>query len=229
MKNLLIVIPVYNEQENIESVISEWENLNIDVEFDILIINDGSKDETPIILERLKNKYKNLYIINKENSGHGNAIIDGYKYSVEKKYNFTFQVDGDSQFSSSDFKKIWNYRHKVDLVSGNRENRNDPIIRILLSKIFLRAFLLMLFLKYLKDPNVPFRLINNNFLSEFLKVCEKQNLAPNILMSLYAKKIIFIEVKHYTRKTGEINWKLRKLFVFGVKLIVEIISFWKKI
>ena len=77
MKNLLIIIPVFNEQENIESVIDEWQNIIIDSEFDILIINDGSEDKTPIILERLKNKYKNLYVINKKNRGHGNAIIDG--------------------------------------------------------------------------------------------------------------------------------------------------------
>ena len=80
--------------------------------------------------------------------------------------------------------------------------------------------------KCLIDANVPFRLINYNFLKNFLSILENKSfLAPNILMSIYAKKIIHINVSHYKRSAGELNWSIKKLFNFGSKLIIEILQF----
>lgn len=108
---------------------------------------------------------------------------------------------------------------------GYRKNRKDPIIRIFLSKVVLRFFFILFFQKNIHDANVPFRLIKNDFLKKFMINCNKKYIAPNILMSIFAKKIIFIKVKHFQRTKGEIKWNAQKLLSFGIRLIIEIFYF----
>ena len=66
------------------------------------------------------------------------------------------------------------------------------------------------------------------FLDNFVKNSSKKYIAPNILMSLYAKNVLSLRVKHFQRSKGVIRWPLKRLFYFGVRLIVEIAE-WKKI
>ena len=165
-------------------------------------------------------------VLNKNNGGHGDSVLFGYKYAVKKNYKFIFQVDSDNQFNSSDFNKFWKIRdNNYDLILGYRKNRKDPIIRIILSKIILKFFFIIFFQKYILDANVPYRLMKNKFLRKFIYLCDRKYLAPNILMSLVAKKIISINVNHFQRTTGEIKWSLIKIINFGIKLIGEIIFF----
>ena len=229
MKKLALIIPVYNEEGNIEKVINNWKSILNKKDFDIIVIDDGSTDNTNIILKKLKIQIVNLKILNKLNGGHGEAIYLGYVYSLRKKYKFIFQIDGDDQFSSDDFKKIWKLRNKnYDLILGHRHNRKDPSIRVFLSKIILRSFFLLYFNKNITDANIPFRLIKEKFLKKFITISSKKYIAPNILMTIFSKKTLFIKVSHFERSKGNIKWPFKKLFNFGVKLILEIIK-WKNI
>ena len=138
MKQLAIIIPVYNEEENIEKVINDWRKILEKKKFDIIVINDGSKDKTKLILDKIKKKSSNIKVINKLNGGHGESIYLGYKYATKKKYKFIFQVDSDDQFSASDFKALWKLKDKsYDLIMGYRQYRKDPLLRIFLSKVVL--------------------------------------------------------------------------------------------
>jgi|TARA_B110000483_G_scaffold216866_1_gene268790 glycosyltransferase involved in cell wall biosynthesis len=229
MKELAIIIPVYNEEENVEKVLKDWKNILEKKKFDIIVINDGSTDKTKSILNKVRFKNSHIKVLNKKNSGHGETVFLGYKYAVKKKYRFIFQVDSDDQFSSSDFKRLWKFKDKsYDLIMGNRLRRKDPIVRIFLSKIVLRLFFLVYFNKNITDANIPYRLIGYNFLNNFVKKSSKKYIAPNILMTLYAENILSLSVKHFQRSKGVIKWPLKKLFNFGLILILEILE-WKKI
>jgi dolichol-phosphate mannosyltransferase len=229
MKQLAIIIPVYNEEENIEKVINDWSKILEKKKFDIIVINDGSKDKTKLILDKIKKKSSNIKVINKLNGGHGESIYLGYKYATKKKYKFIFQVDSDDQFSATDFKALWKLKDKsYDLIMGYRQYRKDPLLRIFLSKVVLRLFFLIYFKKNISDANIPYRLMKIKFLDKFIKNSSKKYIAPNILMTLYAKSVLSLKVKHFQRSKGVIRWPLRRLFYFGVRLIVEIAE-WKKI
>ena len=229
MKNLAVIIPVYNEEENIEKVLYDWKKILKKKEFDIIVINDGSIDKTKLILDKVKKKNSNIKVINKLNGGHGESIYLGYKYATLKKYKFIFQVDSDNQFSASDFKPFWRLRNKpYDLIIGYRQYRKDSLLRVFLSKIVLRLFFLFYFKKNISDANIPYRLMKIKFLEKFLRKSSKKYIAPNILMTLYAKKILSLKVKHFKRSKGVIRWPLKRLFYFGVRLIVEIAE-WKKV
>ena len=68
--------------------------------------------------------------------------------------------------------------------------------------------------------------MNYNFLKNFLEqIGGKNYIAPNILMSIFSKKIKYIQVNHYKRLSGELNWKFNKLLNFGYALILEILNF----
>lgn len=229
LKKLLLVIPVYNEQETIGKVLLDWSKILAKEDFDILVINDGSSDNTLVILQDIKNKISNLIILDKPNQGHGKAIIDGYRYAILNNYQMVFQTDSDDQFLSGDFIKLWNAKNKnsnFELILGERKQRNDPILRVILSKVILRLILTFLFGKFLADPNIPYRLISIKFLKKFIEIQPDDFIAPNIIMSLFSKKIQFIEVRHLNRKYGQVNWSIIKLSKFSFRLIRDLFYFW---
>lgn len=230
MKNLAITIPVFNEEKTIEKVVVGWSSVLDQSEFDIILINDGSIDNTQTILSDLEKKIKNLVIINKKNEGHGMSVIKGYKYAVDNNYSYIFQTDSDDQFSPTDFEKFWSKRNRLDefdIILGSRKIRNDPILRIFLSKVILRNILKIFFGKNLVDPNIPYRLMSRNFTLKFLKTEPENYIAPNIIMSLFANDVLSIDVLHYKRIYGEVSWSIMKLYNFGKRLLSDLNNFRK--
>ena len=227
--NLAIIIPVFNEQDIIEKVINDW--LFVAKKFDgfIIVINDGSSDNSLKILNKISKKNNRLMVINKKNSGHGPSVYTGYKIALKKKFNFIFQVDSDDQFFSKDFNKLWLLRDENSLILGFRKKRYDSFHRLIITRI-LKILNLIIFRKFIPDVNIPYRLIGGEFLKKNLKFISSKSLAPNILISIKAakdKKIKSIVVSHKERLTGMV-WIVKfNLIKFMFKVFIEIISFKK--
>jgi dolichol-phosphate mannosyltransferase len=227
--NLAIIIPVFNEQDIIEKVINDW--LFVAKKFDgfIIVINDGSSDNSLKILNKISKKNNRLMVIKKKNSGHGPSVYTGYKIALKKKFNFIFQVDSDDQFFSKDFNKLWLLRDENSLILGFRKKRYDSFHRLIITRI-LKILNLIIFRKFIPDVNIPYRLIGGEFLKKNLKFISSKSLAPNILISIKAakdKKIKSIVVSHKERLTGMV-WIVKfNLIKFMFKVFIEIISFKK--
>jgi len=227
--NLAIIIPVFNEQDIIEKVINDW--LFVAKRFDgfIIVINDGSSDNSLKILNKISKKNNRLMVINKKNSGHGPSVYTGYKIALKKKFNFIFQVDSDDQFFSKDFNKLWLLRDENSLILGFRKKRYDSFHRLIITRI-LKILNLIIFRKLVPDVNIPYRLIGGEFLKKNLKFISSKSLAPNILISIKAakdKKIKSVVVSHKERLTGMV-WIVKfNLIKFMFKVFIEIISFKK--
>ena len=95
MKKALIIIPTYNEAENIIKLINEIFSLKVDgCDLDILVIDDNSKDGTSALVKDLKNEH--VFVIDREKKlGLGTAYIRGFKYAIENKYDYVFEMDAD--------------------------------------------------------------------------------------------------------------------------------------
>ena len=223
----IILMPIYNESEIIEEVLEQWIDLINKNNIKLLLIDDGSKDNTIEILNSKFSKYENIIIISKKNEGHGKTILMGYKFAIENNYNYVAQVDSDNQIKANEFYKILEFINgDYDLITGNRKVRNDPLIRVFLSKYILRSLLFFLFQKIIVDPNCPFRIMRKDFLSKFIKFNYNKNyIAPNILITIFAKKIKYVEIEHNVRISGEVTWKISKLFRFGLTLLSQLIKF----
>ena len=103
--SLYIVMPAYNEEANIEAVVKEWHEVvaKIGPESRLVVVNDGSKDNTYGKLLELADKYPQLTPVTKENSGHGATLLFAYNYAVDHKADYIFQTDSDGQTNPDEF------------------------------------------------------------------------------------------------------------------------------
>ncbi len=157
---LLVVMPVFNEQAAIAKVAGEWfDTLSRQLDdFILLIIDDGSTDDTSRIIESLANEHgERIQVISRENRGHGQSCIEGYRYAIARKIPFILQIDSDGQSDPSHFHEFWNARTSEGVVYGKR-SRSDGYRRILVSKV-LRLSLRWIAGVDCLDANVPYRLM----------------------------------------------------------------------
>ena len=129
MENLYIVIPAYNEAENIEACVRDWypiiEKHNGNGNSRLVIINDGSKDNTLDILLKMAETKPFLQPLDKINGGHGSAVLYGYRYAIDNNAAYVFQTDSDGQTDSKEFEQFWDLRHEYDAIIGKRVVRGD--------------------------------------------------------------------------------------------------------
>jgi dolichol-phosphate mannosyltransferase len=219
---LAVVMPVYNEEGCIGSVIDSWcEQLErtLSGRFILLVVNDGSSDGSPGVLQKKIAQNSRITVITKENRGHGPAIWCGYKQALSLSPQWIFQVDSDNQFYPEDFPIVWKRRNEADLLLGTRTQRHDAPIRLFITKI-LRLINFILFGKWLVDANTPFRLIRSSFLREALRVIPPHTFAPNVFLSVLSTQNghteLSLSVRHKQRTTGFaslLNWKLLRASV----------------
>ena len=141
MNDSIIIIPTYNEKENIEKIISAI--FSLEKAFDILVIDDGSPDGTGAIVKNLiEKKYSGrLFIIERSGKlGLGTAYITGFKWALEKGYDYIFEMDADFSHDPNDLPRLYSACHDegYDVAIGSRYVSgvnvvNWPIGRVLMS------------------------------------------------------------------------------------------------
>lgn len=134
----IIIIPTYNEKENIERLIEEIRKLNRD--FHVLIIDDNSSDSTGKIADGLAKKYPEVSVIHRPAKlGLGTAYITGFKYALENNYDFIFTMDADFSHQPKYLIDLLEKAKEYDLVIGSRYIegggiQNWPLHRLILSQ-----------------------------------------------------------------------------------------------
>ncbi len=140
MQDTLVIIPTYNEKENIENIIRA--TFSQKKSFDILVVDDSSPDGTSTIVKELQKEYpKSLFLkIRKEKTGLGAAYIDGFKWAIEKKYDYIIEMDADFSHNPKDLIRLYEacVKNGADVSIGSRYSQgvnvvNWPMKRVLLS------------------------------------------------------------------------------------------------
>ena len=182
LKDVAVVIPVFNEEKLIGECINEWLNVldSVNLNYEILIIDDGSSDATISIVERYGDN-QNIQMIIKQNEGHGPTILAGYKRAVGIA-EWVFQADSDNEISPNQFSALWSKRQGQDAVIAWRQGRNQTTVRRLVT-FFARVTTKVLFRCHLRDVNIPFRLIRSETLAILLEKIPSDTFAPNIALS----------------------------------------------
>ncbi len=182
LKDVAVVIPVFNEEKLIGECINEWLNVldSVNLNYEILIIDDGSSDATISIVERYGDN-QNIQMIIKQNEGHGPTILAGYKRAVGIA-EWVFQADSDNEISPNQFSALWSRRQGQDAVIPWRQGRNQTTVRRLVT-FFARVTTKVLFRCHLRDVNIPFRLIRSETLAILLEKIPSDTFAPNIALS----------------------------------------------
>lgn len=227
----IVIIPTYNERENIENIIRKV--FSLDGGYDILIIDDGSPDETAAIVKRLQQEFpERLHMIERPGKlGLGTAYITGFKWSIDKGYDYTFEMDADFSHNPEDLPRLYQAcKDGADLAIGSRycdgiSVINWPIGRIIMSyyaSVYVRTILGM----KVYDCTAGFKCYSNKVLKTIdLDKVEMKGYGFQIEMKYTTYKlgfkitevpIIFVNRKAGTSKMsggifGEAFWGVIKL------------------
>ncbi len=170
MQNSLVVIPTFNEVENIQSMIDAV--LSVSLNFHILVVDDSSPDGTSDVVKKMKIKYPNsLFLLERSTKrGLGTAYIDGFNWGLKKHYEYFFQIDCDFSHNPEDLSKLYNYllEKKLDACVGSRYISginvvNWPLSRVLLS-YFASFYVRIITCMPIKDPTAGFMLYKRSVL-----------------------------------------------------------------
>ena len=139
MANALVVIPTYNEIENIERLIRNIYTLQRD--FDILVVDDGSPDGTDEKVKELQEEYKGrLFILERAKKlGLGTAYIAGFKWALEKEYDYIFEMDADFSHNPNDLIRLYNAcaKNQADVAIGSRYVTGVNVVNWPMGRVFL--------------------------------------------------------------------------------------------
>ncbi len=229
MDKLFIVIPAYNEQENIEDIVRSWyPNVLLGAEGSrLVVIDDGSKDDTAAKLESLKPECPLLDVRHKQNSGHGPSILAGYKYAISEGADYIFQTDSDGQTDPAEFPAFWDNRKRYEMIVGYRRERGDGLGRLVTSRV-LRLLIFLTFHVYVKDANTPFRLMKASVLEKEIKYVPKDYFLTNVLISVIFTKrryrMQYLPITFKPRQGGTNSIDLRKITGIGLKSLGDFVK-----
>lgn len=219
----LIIIPAFNEAENLPKVISSIEGLQQD--FDYVVINDGSTDNTRDLCEK-----DNLTVVNLPiNSGIGVAVQTGYKYALYNDYDIAIQIDGDGQHDVSYLKEIIEPLEKdeADVVIGSRfiERQGFQSSGTRRMGIKLLSFFICICTGVrVKDVTSGFRAVNKRFIQVFAEDYSKDYPEPEAIVTakMYGGRIIEMPVVMKEREAGRSSITLWKSVYYMIKVTLAI-------
>ena len=166
----LVIIPTYNEKENIEKIIRKV--LSLSGDFHLLIVDDGSPDGTGDIIKGLQKEFQGkLHIIERSGKlGLGTAYITGFKWALAKGYEYIFEMDADFSHNPDDLMRLYDACHKgPDMVVGSRYTKGGKVVNWPWDRIFISKggalYTKMITFMPVNDPTAGFVCYNRKVLS----------------------------------------------------------------
>lgn len=226
MDKLYIVVPAYNESENIERLVEDWypvvEKHSGDGESRLVVVNDGSKDNTFDIMIDLAKDKPLFEPLTKQNGGHGATVLFAYKYAIDKGADFIFQTDSDGQTNPKEFDQFWDLKEKYDAIIGSRPDRQDGWNRKFVEATLL-LILRMTFGVKIPDSNAPFRLMRRELLEKYIDKMPNNFNLPNVMLTTYfayfKENIKFIDISFKPRQGGVNSINIKKIIKIGWKAL----------
>lgn len=225
MENTLyVVMPTYNEEANIQSVVSEWYPvLSKGNDKSRMVISDGgSKDKTLDMLYDLQKTYPKLIVIPKPGTDHGTKVIFLYKYAIDMGADWIFQTDSDGQTLPSEFDEFWELRKDFDVIMGNRVKRGDGKDRKFVENV-LRGYLKLFFGVLVPDANAPFRLMRSSVVKKYIGLMPDTFNLPNAILaacfSKFHEKVVYREITFQPRQGGKNYMNIKRILRIGLESI----------
>ena len=199
-----IVLPAYNEEENIAQAVAEATQSaeRLFAEHEILVVDDGSADRTASIVRELGKDDPRVRVITYgRNRGYGEALRTGF---LSSRLDFVFFTDADLQFDMSELERFLPYAGAVDVVAGYRVNRQDPLTRRLMAYGW-NLLVRVLFYVPVRDIDCAFKLFDRRVLSEIdiESVGAMVNTELMVKLGRNGASVVEVGVQHRPRRAGE--------------------------
>ena len=202
LKDFSIVIPVFNEEYNIEKLILEINKIHFDdYQYEIIFVNDASVDGTKLLLDSLNIKYKFKVVNHKNNKGQSESIRSGIK---ESKFSNILTLDGDGQNDPKDIPKLltkYFADSSLKLLGGIRRERKDTLVKKISSRLanLIRKFILK---DNCDDTGCSLKIFDKSIFLKFPFFDGIHRFLPALYKG-YGHKTLFITVNHRHRSFGE--------------------------
>lgn len=221
---VLIIIPAYNESQNIEYVVDHIvENYP---QYDYVVINDGSKDKTRDVCRKRGYQYINLSI----NLGIGGAVQTGYKYARDKGYDMAVQLDGDGQHDVAFLEEMIQVieQDQADIVIGSRFIEKEGFQSSMARRTginFLSGLILLSTGKRIKDVTSGYRLVNKRFIEIYADDYPIDYPEPEAIIQaiMHGGRIKEYPVVMKERIGGESSIKLMASVYYMIKVTLAIV------
>ena len=212
MNNKIVIIPTYNEIDNAENIIRKV--MSLQPEFDLLIVDDNSPDGTGNIVINLQKEFNRLHLLSrKEKNGLGTAYIEGFKWCLQRKYDYIFEMDADFSHNPDDLIRLYKACEEgADLAIGSRYITgvnvvNWPMNRVLMS-YYASSYVRMITGMTIRDTTAGFVCYKRNLLETIeLDKIKFRGYAFQIEMkftaSKYGFKIVEVPIIFTDRTQGE--------------------------
>ncbi|MBL8179647.1 MAG: glycosyltransferase family 2 protein [Bryobacterales bacterium] len=228
-ESITVFFPAYNDAPSLPDLLARTFAV-LHAHFpihEVIVVNDGSQDDTAAVLDRLRKKYPSLRVVtHPENRGYGAALRTGF---ASAKNDLVFYTDGDGQYDPSELIRLYQrLQPATGFVNGYKLQRNDPWHRIAIGRIY-NQFARALFGVRIRDIDCDFRLIRRPLLDNL----ELSSTSGTICVELVRKlelsgwDVEEVGVHHYPRLHGRSQFfRLRSLFATLQQLIRLRVRLW---
>ena len=224
MSKVLLIIPAYNEEESLRSLIEEIKTVCSGMDY--LVVNDCSSDDTERLLEELGANYISLPC----NMGIGGAVQSGYRYATQNGYDIAIQIDGDGQHDVrfvKDMVKLIEDK-QADVVIGSRFIDKEGFQSSQARRIGIRILSMLIRLMCgakVKDVTSGFRAVNRRFIELFAENYPDDYPEPEVIVTakLYGAVIKELPVVMRERTTGKSSINLKRSIYYMIKVSLAII------
>jgi glycosyltransferase involved in cell wall biosynthesis len=197
------VMPAFNEEGNLEQSVGRMAAAlqKFARNFEVIVVDDGSRDGTAVVLERLKSRHPQLRVIRHPvNRGYGAALRTGFDAA---RLGWVFMMDADNQFDPDQLGQLLLASSEADIVAGYRRQRQDPLPRRLNAWAFF-SLVRLLFGYLVRDVNCAFKLIRRDLLARMSLQADGAliNTEVLVLARRLEARIVEVPVDHFPRTTG---------------------------
>jgi glycosyltransferase involved in cell wall biosynthesis len=220
----LVIIPAYNESENIKNTVQTL--MEKAPQFDYVVVNDHSKDDTLKILQENHINYINL----PTNLGIGGAVQTGYQYAYENGYDMAVQVDGDGQHDPAYLNQLVETMQKedADMVIGSRFINKEGFQSTFARRVGINYFshlIKQLTGKTITDPTSGFRLANRRVIALFAQDYPRDYPEPESIVALLKRglKVVEAPVVMKERQGGQSSIRLQNSIYYMIKVTIAIL------
>ncbi len=230
LPGLSVFLPSHNEEENVERVVRGYlvELPNVAADYEVIVVNDGSRDRTAEVAARLAAENPHVKVVNHEvNRGYGGAVISGIRAASMP---YVMLSDGDGQFDPKDVEKLAAFMPEFDVVVGRRARRADHLIRRINGKAWTLLVRVVLGVT-ITDIDCGFKMFKRELLEGMELRAHGAMISTELMARLMGRgaRIKEVDVQHLPRTAGEqsganlrvVMRAFRELFVLYAELRAE--------
>lgn len=204
LSSLTVFFPMFNEEKNVGPMIESAIEIlpRITKKYEVIVVDDGSTDDTRKIAQKYQRKNQNVKIItHKMNLGYGASLRTGF---AAARYDWVFFTDGDQQFDMQELFSFVTFSKKYDVIIGYRKNRAEGWMRHFNASLF-KLFIDLLFRLHVKDIDCAFKLIKSDVIRAIHLESDGAMINAEFLYKLKKNHISVkqLPVSHYLRQHGD--------------------------